>query len=217
MCGSREHRAFEFSDRADTYDREMRKNSTKRITFETGKSTKKQKSNVDWNRFTRREERDTEDEYSGKAHILMSNSCNNDNEVNMAEDDEYVYLDSCASKRLFFLRDQSCLESFVYSGGSIQTTRAGVQLNCLGTWKFRDWLDIRVCNDAVKNICSAGLLRDMGYGLQLLHVPRVVRLCDHEEVVTATYSDSGMPYVGSSELLHLPNNREEALLLSFVL
>ena len=28
-------------------------------------------------------------------------------------------------KRLFILRDQSCLESFVYSGGSIQTTRAG--------------------------------------------------------------------------------------------
>ena len=52
-------------------------------------------------------------------------SCNNDkDEVNVAEDDEYVFLDSCASKRLFILRDQSYLESFVYSGGSIQTTRA---------------------------------------------------------------------------------------------
>ena len=40
----------------------------------------------------------------------------------------------------------------MYSGGSIQTTRAGVQLNCLGTEKFRDWLDIRVCNDAVKMV-----------------------------------------------------------------
>ena len=87
-----------------------------------------------------------------------------------------IYLDSCASKRLFILCDQSCLESFVYSGGSIQTIRAGVQLNCLGTGKFRDWLDIRVCNDAVKNICSAGLLRDMGYGLQLLHVPGLWKL-----------------------------------------
>ena len=46
----------------------------------------------------------------------------------------------------------------------------------------------------------------MGYGLQLLHVPRVVRLCGHEEVITATYSDSGMPYVGLSEILHLLNN-----------
>ena len=188
---SREHRAFECPDRADSHDRKKRKSRTKRITFETGKSTKQQKSNVDWNRFTRREERDTEDEDSDEAYILLSNSCNNDDEVNMAEDDEYVYLDSCATKRLFILRDQSCLESFVYSGGSIQTTRAGVQLNCLGTGKFKDWLYIRVCNDAVKNICSAGLLRDTEYGLQLLHVPRVIRLCDHEEVITATYSDSG--------------------------
>ena len=58
----------------------------------------------------------------------MSDSYNNDDEVNMEKDDEYVYLDSCASKHLFILSDQSCLESFVYSGGSIQTTRAGVQL-----------------------------------------------------------------------------------------
>ena len=33
----------------------------------------------------------------------------------MVEDDEYIYLDSFASKRLFILRDQSYLESFVYS------------------------------------------------------------------------------------------------------
>ena len=122
-----------------------------------------------------------------------------------AEDDEYVYLDSCASKHLFILRDQSFLESFVYSGGSIQTTRADAVLSCLGSGKCGDWLDIRVCNDAVKNICSAGLLRDMGYGLQLLRVPRVVRLIDGEEVLTAKYSESGMPYVGLSDLLHLPN------------
>ena len=102
----------------------------------------------------------------------------------------------------------------MYSGGSIQTTRAGVQLNCLGTGKFRDWLDIRVCNDAVKNICFAGLLRDMGYGVQLLNVPRVVRLCDHEEVITATYSDSGVPYVGLSEILHLPNISQDSVQLS---
>ena len=76
VCGSREHRAFECPDRADTYDREKRNSSTKRTTFETGKSTKKQKSNVDWNRFTRREEQDTEDEDSDEAHVLMSNSYN---------------------------------------------------------------------------------------------------------------------------------------------
>ena len=68
----------------------------------------------------------------------MSDSYNNDDEVNMAEDDEYVYMDSCSSKRLFILRDQSCLESFVYLGGTIQTIRAGVQLSCLWTGKFRN-------------------------------------------------------------------------------
>ena len=87
----------------------------------------------------------------------------------------------------------------MYSGGSIQTTRADALLSCLGTGKYGGWLDIRVCNDAVKNICSAGLLRDMGYNLQLLRVPRVVRLIDGEEVLT------DLSYVGLSDLLHLPN------------
>ena len=93
----------------------------------------------------------------------------------------------------------------MYSGGSIQTTRADALLSCLGSGKYGDWLDIRVCNDAVKNICSAELLRDMRYGLQLLRVPRVIRLIDGEEVLTAKYSESGMPYVWLSDLLHLPN------------
>ena len=66
----------------------------------------------------------------------MSDSYNNDDEVNLAEDVEYVYLDICASKCLFILCDQSCLQSIEeYSGRSIQATRAGVQLNCMGTGK----------------------------------------------------------------------------------
>ena len=59
---------------------------------------------------------------------------------------------------------------------------------CQGSGKYKDWVDIRVCNEAVKNICSAGLLREMGYGLQLMRVPRIVRLCDGQEVITAAYS-----------------------------
>ena len=31
---------------------------------------------------------------------------------------------------------------------------------------------IRVSSDAVKNICSAGLMYEMGYGLQLMRVPK---------------------------------------------
>ena len=37
-------------------------------------------------------------------------------EVNMEEDDEYVFRDSCAT---YILRDQSYVESFTYSGGVI--------------------------------------------------------------------------------------------------
>ena len=49
----------------------------------------------------------------------------------------------------------------------------------------------------------------------MLHVSRVVRLCDHEEVITATYSDSGVPYyVGLSEILHLPNISRDSVYLS---
>ena len=121
------------------------------------------------------------------------------------EDDGYVFFYSCASKRLFIVKDQSALESFVYSGGSIQTTQVGVQLSCSGPGKFKDWKEIRVCHDAVKNICSAGVLREMGYGLQLLRVPRVVRLVDGMEVLTASYSENGMPFVGLVELLNLAN------------
>ena len=55
------------------------------------------------------------------------------------------------------------LESFTYSGGVNQTTRAEAQLSCLGSGRYKDWTDIGVCGEAIKNICSAGLLRDMGY------------------------------------------------------
>ena len=40
VCGSRKHRVFECLDRADTDDREKKKISTKRVTYETGKSSK---------------------------------------------------------------------------------------------------------------------------------------------------------------------------------
>ena len=42
------------------------------------------------------------------------------------------------------------------------------------------------------------------YGLQLLHVPRVLRLSDCEEVLTGAYLESGMPYVGLADLWHYP-------------
>jgi hypothetical protein len=39
----------------------------------------------------------------------------------MSEENDVVFLDrSCASKRLFIVRDQSFLQNFVYSAGSIR-------------------------------------------------------------------------------------------------
>ena len=129
---------------------------------------------------------------------------------------EEELLDSCAFSKLFIIRDQSCLESFVYSGGAIQTTRAGVQLACQGSGKYRDWVDIRMCNESVKNICSAGLLREMGYGLQLMRVPRIVRLCDGQKLIRATYSENGMPYLTLVDVLNLPNLNNEGVALEEV-
>ena len=64
---------------------------------------------------------------------------------------------------------------------------------------------ITVCPQAVKNLCSGGMLRKMGYGLILLKVPQIVRMCDHAGVLTGVYSENGMPCVPLIELLNLPD------------
>ena len=40
----------------------------------------------------------------------------------------------------------------------MQTSLAGIQLSCLGSGGYKDWTDIRVCGEAIINICSARLL-----------------------------------------------------------
>ena len=95
----------------------------------------------------------------------------------------------------------------MYQATSIQTTRVGVQLECLGSGTFKDWKAVNVCPQAVKNICSAGILREMSYGLKLLRVPQIVRHYDEQEVLTVLYADNGL-----LDLLHLPNiTRTDAL------
>ena len=51
--------------------------------------------------------------------------------------------------------------------------------------EIQDWVDVYVCvsSDAVNNTSSAGLLHEMGYGLQLMRVPGIVRLSDGQEVI----------------------------------
>ena len=43
-----------------------------------------------------------------------------------------------------------------------------------------------------------------------MRIPRVVRLYDGAEVLIATYSENGMPYVGLHELLNLPNINQDS-------
>ena len=191
-CGSQDHRAAQCSDRVSNRDSGNTSNESR------GSQNKRQKQ--DWNKYVRAEERDSDDEVN-----MMEEDNNSAEEVLMSAEDDVVFLDSCASKKLFIIRDQSSLETFVYQATSIQTTRVGVQLECLGSGSFKDWKAVNVCPQAVKNICSAGILREMGYGLTLLRVPRIVRLHDEQEVLTATYADNGMPYVSLFDLLHLPD------------
>ena len=66
------------------------------------------------------------------------------------------------------------------------------------------WVDIGVSNDAVKKICSAILLREMGNGLQLMKVPRILRLCDGQELISADYSENVVPYLALMDVLNLP-------------
>ena len=166
VCGSEEHCAFTCPNRV----RSSKTEKDRKITFNAAAGEQKQKRlkiDSDWNKYIKRGEKDS-DEESDEVRMMLSYSCGNFvEEVHMVEDDGYMFLDSCASKRLFIVKDQSVLESFVYSGGSIQTTRAGVnlktgkrygcvmillkifvQLVCCARWvmgysycEFYEWLD----------------------------------------------------------------------------
>ena len=198
VCGSEEHRAFACPNRA----RLSKTEKDRKITFNAAAGEQKQERpqiGADWNKYLKRGEKDS-DEESDEIHMMLSYSCGNVVEdVRMAEDDGYVFLDSCASKTTLYCKRSVCsrrVDSDYMSRSTIVLLRIG---------KFKDWKEIRVCHDAVTNICSAGMLREMGYGLQLLRVPRVVRLVDGMEVLTASYIKNGMPFVGLVELLNLPN------------
>ena len=134
VCGTVGHRAFECPDRVETDNDGKKKSVRKSVTFESERASKKKKPATDWSRFTRREGRDTDDDEDfNELHMMNARKCSSTEELHTVGDDEYVYLDSCASKSLVIVRDQSVLESSVYSGRSIQTTRADAQLTCLGS------------------------------------------------------------------------------------
>lgn len=201
-CGDPTHRAFECPKRA----------KRKQDNVKDKKSKKSKSDDDDWNKYV-----NDDDDDDSEGHMI-SDSLTSDEEVNFAEADS-CYLDSCASKTLFIVQDQSLLEKFEHKTGSIQLTKKGASVVTQGVGQFKDWKDIRVCHDAVKNICSAGILRKKGYGLSLLHVPRVVELLSKKEVLTGQYAENGMPYVNLYDLLYLPDLSlcEEETLMTEVL
>ena len=57
----------------------------------------------------------------------------------------------------------------------------------------------------MKNIVSGGMLRAMGYGLELLRVPKIVELNTGREVLVGNYDEhGGMPWVALHDVLNLP-------------
>ena len=56
------------------------------------RASKKKKPATDWNRFTRREERDTnDDEDFNELHMMNACQCNSTEEFPTVGDDEYVH------------------------------------------------------------------------------------------------------------------------------
>ena len=187
-CGESGHKSFECSKRVEPKG-----------------GTKKPRKGKDWNKFVRKSERDVSDD-GDESNMFFDEDWTLEEEVLYSSDStDPCYLDSCASKRLFLVRDQSVLETFSHQLGVINLTKKNSQLTTQGEGVFKDWKHVRVCHDAVKDICSAGILRDMGYGLSLLRLPKIVSLVDNKEVLVGQYAENGMPYVPLQELLHLPN------------
>jgi hypothetical protein len=119
---------------------------------------------------------------------------------------DLVFLDSCASKNLFIVIDETDLESFKIIEGSIQLTKKGSQLKSLGLGKKGDWSNITVSHEAIKNILSGGKLRDHGYGLSLLKKPAIVNLETGEPVVQCIYKlSNGMPCCALTDVFNLPD------------
>ena len=129
VCGSTDHRAYACPDRSDKSKSE---NPKRNVPAERA-HPKEKRAKTDWNKYVRKGGDELlEDDDSIR---MLSNAKELENafhEVSMAEDDECVFLDSCAFKRLFVVRDQSFLESFNYTSEVIQTTRADTQLTYIG-------------------------------------------------------------------------------------
>lgn len=71
--------------------------------------------------------------------------------------------------------------------------------------RYKYWKEAQVCNNAIKHICSGGMLRNMGYDLSLLRVLRLVNLIDEQKVIVAKHAENEMAYASLIEMTELPN------------
>ena len=184
-CGSKEHKAAECKrGNKRKIDRKYEKKGSKKV---------KKSSSVGWSKYV------DDDVSSGEETNMIGG------EVLLTETgDERVYLDSCAGKQLFIVKDDRVLEKYVEEPGVISLTKKGSAMETQGVGSFQQWHGIKVCNDAVKNIVSGGMLRAMGYGLELLRVPKIVELNTGREVLVGNYDEhGGMPWVALHDVLNL--------------
>ena len=225
-CGSPNHWAYqcEHSEPSEKSDRGRQRSPSPR------RDPRPRRDNTEFipnkkvrfgaNRYVRKEEQsdDDNDYESCESHMFTEVY----DEVCLTEDwsEQLVFLDSCAGEKLCLLKNQSCLEDFTHATGKIQTTKSGTEglLETQGMGSYGDWKDITICNNAIKNLVGGGYLRAMGYGLSLLHVPKIVRLSDGEVVLVAEYAPgNGMPYVPIRDLLELPNIGYSAVMCTEVM
>ena len=77
----------------------------------------------------------------------------------MSIEEQLVFIDSCASQKLFIVADASYVErvdSTVRS--SINLTNKSAIMEVTGTGSYGDWRDVKICPESRKNICSTSRL-----------------------------------------------------------
>jgi len=144
-----------------------------------------------------------ENSESESVDMIEEEDDTNDFVSSVSAEDQLVFIDSCASQRLFIVASADylqCVDSTVRSG--INLTKKSAVMEVTGTGSHGDWLDVKVCPESRKNICSTSRLQAMGYGLILLDKVEIVRL-DNRAVVLSGQLIRGMPCVSLEDLWRL--------------
>lgn len=96
--------------------------------------------------------------------ISSSVSMVEDNFVStMSIEEQLVFIDSCASQKLFIVADASYVERVDLTvRSSINLTNKSAIMEVTGTGSYGDWRDVKICPESRKNIFSTSRLQVMG-------------------------------------------------------